>query len=120
MKTGKNKQQKKPTKIVQNANAIAQASVVMWMVAVKHGREVNTDGGRCNESGGERRMDGGGSLQGECRHAWPISGRQWKPLPPSLYPHLFSIPSHHMHHISSLQNILFLKCRAGGIIGLFM
>lgn len=115
MKTGKNKSAtKKPPHQnrafllqVQNANAIAQASVVMWMVAVKHGRELNTDGGRRDESGEERRMDGGGSLRGECRHVWPIRGRQWKPLPPSLHPHLFSIPSHHMHHIFfSLEYII--------------
>lgn len=37
----------------------------------------------------ESRVDGGGvgggvgGLRGECRHAWPMRGRQWKPLPAS-------------------------------------
>lgn len=61
--------------------------------------------------------EGGGSLGGECRHAWPIRGRQWKPFPPSSHPHLFSIASH-IHQIFPLQNTLFLNRRAEGYAGL--
>lgn len=42
---------------VQMANAIAYA-LVMWIVAVKQEREVNTDGGRVDERGERGEQDG--------------------------------------------------------------
>lgn len=72
----------------------------MWKAAVHQEREVDTDGGRNDESKERSWMKGGGSLRGECRHGRPMSSRQWKPLPASSsVPH--SQPSHASHLPSS-------------------
>lgn len=66
------------------ANAIAYA-LVMWIVAVKQEREVNTDGGRVDESIEESRMDGGGRREPQGRmSSWLSNERQAVEAPSTL------------------------------------
>lgn len=63
--------------------------------------------------------EGGGSLEGECRHAWPIGSRRWKTpstlLTSSFVPH--SHPSHPPHLcLSDIQNTLSLNTEREGFL----